>query len=309
MSEGSGSSHSRMTERPGGAANAEPLKSGRLFTRLRSMLGLRGEGDVRDAIEELIEERRDEPEASIDPDERELLKNILSLREVTVYDVMVPRAHIIAVPVTTPFADLVALMATDSHSRMPVYREKLDDVVGMVHIKDVLAAIHAGRSSGDLEALLRKVLFVPPTMRAFECLVQMRTNRIHLALVVDEYGGIDGLVTIEDVVEQIVGEIQDEHDDEEIMLVEPRPDGSLLVDAGLTLKELEQRIGDFLSEHEREEADTVGGLVATLLGKVPAVGESFTHGSGISFEVVDGDPRRIARLVLRNLPDREPADG
>jgi len=286
---------------------AEAPRAPRLFERLRSLFRARNGESLRETIEELIEDR-EEPEAPIDADERMLLKNILRLRDTTAHDVMVPRAHIVAVEIATSFEDLVKLMTEKAHSRLPVYRETLDDVLGMVHIKDVFAAEN-GVAPVKLEKLLRKVLFVPPSMRTLDLLLQMRAKRTHLALVVDEYGGIDGLVTIEDVVEEIVGEIEDEHDDVTAPTFERRPDGTILADAGTPIEELERVIGPILSDEEQDEVDTLAGLVTTLAGRVPGTGEVIHHPSGVEFEVLAGDARRVARLRLRNLPPAPPAHG
>jgi CBS domain containing-hemolysin-like protein len=271
---------------------------------LRSLRrGRNGESSLRHAIEELIEESEGESEeALISRDESSLLLNILKLRDLTAYDIMVPRADIAAVPNDITLDGLVHAIIDQGHSRYPVFRETLDDVVGMIHIKDVLAC-SSGDRPFDIAALLRKVLFVAPSMRALDLLLQMRMSRIHMALVVDEFGGIDGLVTIEDVVEEIVGEIEDEHDVAEGPKLIPRPDGTLIADARATIGEFEQRVGPVLTEEEREhDIDTLGGLVFSLTGRVPSRGELVTHPSGIAFEVLEADPRRIRRLRVRNLP-------
>jgi CBS domain containing-hemolysin-like protein len=290
---------------PAAAAGDTAAHPPRLMDRLRGLFRARNGASVRETLEELIEERV-EPEAPIDADERRLLKNILRMRDATVHDVMVPRAHIVAVEIGTSFGDLVKLMANEAHSRLPVYRETLDDVRGMVHLKDVFAAESDGVPM-KLEKLLRKVLFVPPSMGTLDLLLQMRTTRIHLALVVDEYGGIDGLVTIEDLVEEIVGEIEDEHDEVPAPAFERRPDGTILADAGTPIEELERAVGPVLTEDEQDEVDTLAGLVTTLAGRVPGTGEVIHHPSGIEFEVLAGDARRVARLRLRNLPPPAPS--
>ncbi len=276
---------------------SRPASSDGLFQRLRTLFGGRSES-VRETIEELIEatEQADEP---IGERERELLLNILRMRDTTVDDVMVPRGHIVAVEIGTPFGEVEALMAEAAHSRLPVFRDTLDDVVGMVHIKDVLAARKAPL---PLERLLRPTLFVPPSMPVLDLLIQMRAKRTHLALVVDEYGGIDGLVTIEDVVEQIVGEIEDEHDETPAPQLERRPDGSLVADAGTPLDDIETLVGRSLRDEDHEDVDTLAGLVSVLAGRVPEPGEVVFHASGIEFEVVAGDARRVERVRLRNLP-------
>jgi len=263
---------------------------------------------LRDALEELIEDSEPEGEsdpAAINSDERLLLQNILHLRDVTAYDVMVPRADITAVEISTPLPELIRMMTEQAHSRLPVYRESLDDVRGVVHIKDVLAQTLRA-DAFDLATILRKVLFVSPSMRVLDLLLEMRLTRVHMAMVVDEYGGIDGLVTIEDMIEAIVGDIQDEHDAEEPGMIE-RSDGSWLADARTDIEHFEDKVGEVLNEEEREaDIDTLGGLVVFLAGRVPARGEIVRHSSGLQFEVVDGDPRRVKRLRVRNLSRVEP---
>lgn len=267
----------------------------------RLVRGGNGETSIRETLEELIEER-EEAEVPINADERVLLENILSLEKVTVKDVMVARAEIIAVDASTPFTELIELMSRATHSRLPVYRETLDDIVGMVHIKDVLACLNRHEPVA-LTSIARKILFVSPSMRVLDLLLQMRMTHIHMALVVDEFGGIDGLATIEDLVEEIVGEIQDEHDVEIPTMIE-RPDGSIIASARTKIEEFEDRYGPVLTQEERDDdIDTLGGLVFTLIGRVPSRGEVICHPSGLEFEVTDADPRRIKRLRLSNLPN------
>jgi CBS domain containing-hemolysin-like protein len=269
---------------------------------LRGLLRSKDEDDsLRAALEELIEERARE-RAEVNPDERVLLTNILNLRDLTISDVMVPRADIVAVEVGTPLAELVALMSKEAHSRIPVYRKSLDDVVGMVHIKDVLGWTGT-KAAFELSRILRKVLFAAPSMRVLDLLLEMRLTRVHMALVVDEYGGVDGLATIEDLVEEIVGEIEDEHDTDEVPVMIERPDGSIDASARTTTVEFEARAGPVLTPEERsEDIDTLGGLVFALAGRVPQRGELVAHSSGVEFEVLDADPRRVRRLRVRNLP-------
>ncbi|WP_316975900.1 hemolysin family protein [Shumkonia mesophila] len=259
----------------------------------------RRNGDIsaRDTLEELIEER-EEAEMPINADERRLLANILDLRDRDVRDVMVPRADIVAVEMETPYEDLIQLMIREEHSRIPVYHETLDDARGMVHIKDVVAW-HGREAEFSLAQTMRPVLFVSPFMRVPDLLLEMRVKRCHMALVVDEFGGIDGLLTIEDLVEEIVGEIEDEHDiHDEPALIE-RAGGILDAEARVSLEDLEKLVGPFVSEEEREEVDTIGGLVFALAGRVPMRGELIGHPSGIEFEVVEADPRRVKRVRVR----------
>lgn len=286
--------------RENGADDIPPLLS--LLRRL--LPGRRSEDPVREAIEELMDDRN-ESETSIDAHERLLLGNILHLRDVTAYDIMIPRADIAALEAETPLREVADLVARCGHSRLPVYRETLDDVIGMVHIKDVLPVIAKGRDIG-LKHLTRRVLFVSPAIRVLDLLLDMRLKRTHMALVVDEYGGIDGLVTIEDLVEQIVGEIEDEHDDDsEPEMVLEKDTNTLTADARVALEDFEERFGTCFSEEDKEDTDTLGGLVFRLTGRVPLRGELITHDSGIEFEVLDADPRRIRRLRLHNLPNHD----
>jgi CBS domain containing-hemolysin-like protein len=274
-----------------------------LRTWFRGLRRGKASESVRETLEELIEER-DDAEIPIDEHERRLLGNILQLRDVTAYDVMVPRADIQAVAAKTTLDGLIEIINTTGHSRYPVFRGTLDDAIGMVHIKDVLMQVASGKPFA-LQRILRKVLFVSPSIRLLDLLLEMRLKRTHMALVVDEYGGIDGLLTIEDVVEQIVGEIEDEHDhDHEPDYVE-RPDGVIEADGRLPLEEFEARVGPLVDEEDREDIDTLGGLVFFLAGRVPSRGELINHASGLEFEVVDADPRRIKRLRVRNVPKPE----
>jgi len=262
----------------------------------------RGE-DLRDTLEEIIE-AADSGRDDLAPDERRLVRNILRLHAITAADVMVPRADIVAVEVSTPLARLIDLVKREYHSRFPVYRDALDEIVGMVHVKDLIA--HWSQRRGfTIEKVLRKVLFAAPSMPVLDLLKEMRITRIHLALVVDEYGGVDGLVTIENLVEEIVGEIDDEHDEEAPpSMVEEAP-GTALADGRVKIEDFEQRFGKFLDDDERAEVDTLGGLVFYLANRVPSRGELIRHASGIEFEVVDADPRRVRLVRVRHLPLQE----
>ena len=276
-----------------------PLKD-RLKAWLRPLRHLRdGDGSARDTLEELIEER-EESEIPLDSDERRMLANILELRGSSVRDVMVPRADIVAVGADASLDDVIAIMTREGHSRLPMFRTTLDDTFGMVHIKDVIA--WKGSPEGfKLAQVLRKVLFVAPSMRVLELLLEMRVTGSHMALVVDEYGGVDGLVTIEDLVEEIVGEIADEHDRADEPRLVRRTDGTLDADARVTVEALEAIAGPLLAEDEREDIDTVGGLVAAVAGRVPIRGEIVRHPSGLEFEVIDADPRRVKRVRVRGV--------
>ncbi|MDR6293730.1 MULTISPECIES: hemolysin family protein [Inquilinus] len=272
---------------------------------LRSLLRGKSEDAWRETIEELIEDGEEgEDDASVARHERVLLGNILRLRGRTAIDVMVPRADIVGVEVDTPLPGVLDILAREAHSRMPVYRDNLDDALGMIHVKDVVSALSRARGGdGDapksLTEILRPVQIVAPSMPVLDLLLQMREKRQHMALVIDEFGGIDGLITIEDLVEEIVGEIEDEHDiDEPPQLVE-KPDGTLIADARLPIEAFEAKVGAVLEEDERDDIDTLGGLVFALAGRIPARGELLTHPKGFEFEVIDADPRRIKRLRIR----------
>ncbi len=276
-----------------------------MIRRLRGLFSKREES-LRDRVEELIEA----PDAlatdgrTLDPHERSLLSNVLKLRGATAYDVMLPRADIIALPVDLTLDQAVAAIQREGHSRYPVYQNQLDDVLGMVHIKDIIAAV--GRQAPfSLRAILRKPLLVVPSVPVLDLLLRMREARMHMALVVDEYGGIDGLITIEDLVETIVGDIADEHDEVGAPMITERGEGVLEMDARTEIESFEARMGSILTEEERHaDIDTVGGLVLTMAGRVPARGEIFTHASGLEFRVLDADARRIRRLRVRR-----PAEG
>ena len=278
-----------------------------LVDRLRSLIRPRAaESDLREAIEELIDDAPATPQ-EFDARERELLRNILKLREITAYDVMIPRADIVAVPHDVTLADLVQKLARESHSRMPVYRDTLDDIIGFIHIKDVIT-FWGGTKEFRLDDIVRRVLFVAPSMRLLDLMLEMRKTRIHLALVVDEYGGIDGLVSIEDLVEEIVGEIEDEHDVDEGPRLVKEAGGTFIVDARLPLGDFEETAGPVLTGEEREaDLDTLGGLVVSLAGRVPGRGEIIAHPAGFEFEVLDADPRRVKRLRVRRVAAPPPA--
>ena len=292
------------SEPPGSGVQPEHDRS---FARLRNFLRMirrpRNGESLRETLDEMIEEPAaadgDQP---LSGHERVLIGNILKVHDHTAADVMVPRVDIVALDIETPFAEVVECMVEQGHSRVPVYRETLDDVIGFIHVKDVLGPV-AERRQTKLPPMLRKVLFVAPSVPILDLLVQMRQARTHIAMVVDEFGGIDGLVTIEDLIEEIVGEIEDEHDEAEGPSMVERTDGSLIADARTPIEVLEEHQGTRLRPTgDQEEVDTLGGLVSSLAGRVPKRGEVFAHPSGIEFEVLDADPRRIKRLRVRSVP-------
>ena len=267
----------------------------------RSGRGRNGDGSLRESLSELIEESQDGREP-FNPEERLMLMNILKIHQLRVDDVMVPRADIVAIEGGAPLDKVVKVMREAFHSRLPVYQDTLDNVLGFVHIKDLLA-YWRGPDDFNLIDVVHDVLFVPPTMSVLDLLLRMRVGRIHMALVVDEFGGTDGLVTIEDLVEEIVGEIEDEHDQVEAPMIVDRPDGTLVADGRTDIDEFESLVGvDLLPEERDEDVDTLGGFVFSLVGRVPQRGELIAHPSGLEFEVLDADPRRVRRLRIRGLP-------
>lgn len=283
-----------------------PEKTPSLLRRLSLLL--RGDDtatQIRESLEEVIEES-DRQRPDLSAPERVMFANLLKFGELRVKDVMVPRADIVAVDEKTSLADLVLLFREAQHSRLPVYRETLDDPTGLVHLKNVLALLE---NDGEESFRLREqpiahirhdILFAPPSMPVVDLLLKMQTTHTHLALVIDEYGGTEGLVSIEDIIEEIVGDIADEHD-EEAPHARRLADGAFLADARIDLEDFKAETGIAfpLDEDTQEEIDTLGGLVVSLIGRVPQRGEIIAHPGGVEFEVLEADPRRVKRLRIR----------
>jgi CBS domain containing-hemolysin-like protein len=292
-----------------------------LMDRLRAIFGLSG-ASIRDDIEDALEDAS--VADTFSPQERTILKNVLGLHEVRVSDVMVPRADIISAPIDAPLGEVLAIFRTAGHSRLPVIGETLDDPRGMVHIRDFVDFVAANAETNDhkqadedsgagrsltidlnvsLEAtgIRRSVLYAPPSMPALDLLVKMQATRTHMALVIDEYGGTDGLVSIEDIVEMIVGDIEDEHDLDESPKIEAAGPDIFLADARVGLEEASEKTGlDLVGLGEREDVDTLGGLAAAFAGRVPIRGEVVASPDrAFEFDIVDADPRRVKRLRLR----------
>jgi CBS domain containing-hemolysin-like protein len=282
----------------------------RLWRGMRHLIfGDEAEPTLRDTIEEAIEEAEDaRPVAGdLSSSERQMLRNLLHFGDQTAGDICVTRGDIIAVPSDISFEQLVAAFADAGHSRLPVYGESLDEVVGMIHIKDVFVADFDPSRDRTVTALMREPLFVPESMGVIELLARMRAERTHLAIVVDEFGGTDGLVTIEDVVEEIVGDIEDEHDEAEAGMLTLLEDGLWEADARLELDELQDAVDARLKPDEDDEVDTVGGLTFLLAGRILQPGESVVHPSGWRLESVDADSRRIKRVRLHAPEGGAPA--
>jgi CBS domain containing-hemolysin-like protein len=283
--------------------------AGTFWRRLLSLLRGRNDESLRDSIEELLEEHADDSATPEETAERALLRNVLEVGELRVGEIRVPRTDIIAVPAEIEFDRLVKTLVDAEHSRLPIYRGTLDDVIGMIHVKDVLPYLSGARSNFSLEKVLRKLLVVPPSKPVLELLREMRDTRVHMAIVVDEYGGLDGLVTIEDLVEQIVGEIDDEHDVAAGGMLIQRADGVFEALGRCPIEDLEEKIGHALLDPEKDEdVDTVGGLIVSHLGRVPLRGEQIEHPAGLSFEVLEADPRRVKRVRIRTLVSQPSAD-
>jgi CBS domain containing-hemolysin-like protein len=290
------------------------------FDRLLQTFGLGEEPDLRELIEDALARSKSD---TLSPQERNMLRRILRFGALTVEDVMVPRADIVAVDDSVSIEDLMRVFREAEHSRVPVYRETLDDPRGMIHIRDLmswiteqangddglgLGKVDLKRRVGTIE-IARELIYVPPSMSVLDLLLKMQSSQLHLALVVDEYGGTDGLVSIEDLVEEIVGEIADEHDVEDEPLIHIDPRLGLVCDARTPVENLEEYLGiDLVSDEQEEDIDTLGGVVFSIAGRIPARGELVPHASGVEFEVLDADPRRIKKLRIHVPKDQEEAD-
>jgi CBS domain containing-hemolysin-like protein len=281
----------------------------RLWRGMRALIfGGEREPTLRDQIEDAIDEAEDGSPVTGDlsPQERVMLRNLLHFGDQTAGEIAVTRGDIVAVPDTIGFSELEATFAEAGHSRLPVYGESLDQVIGMVHIKDVFVASRDPSRDRSLNALLRTPLFVPESMGVLDLLARMRSERMHLAIIVDEFGGTEGLVTIEDVVEEIVGDIEDEHDEAETSRLVMLDDGLWEADARLELDELAEAVDARLAT-DADEVDTLGGLIFLLAGRIPAKGECVVHPTGWRLEAVDADPRRILRVRLHAPSTEKPS--
>jgi CBS domain containing-hemolysin-like protein len=295
--------------KPAPDANAVPTDTP-LVRSLRGMLrtfGIGGNGDasLEDDLRELIEQHPDG--AQMDTEERTLLLNLVKFGDLKVGDVMIPRADIVALDRKSEITDVIDIFQREFHSRIPIYRDALDHVIGMVHIKDLLK--YWGKADQfRLEDIVREVMFVPPSMPVADLLLNMRTRRLHMALVIDEYGGTDGLVTIEDLVESIVGDIEDEHDEDEVELIVEVSTDVLEVDGRAASVDVEAKLHvDLLPAEQDEDVETIAGVVASLAGRVPQRGEVISHPHGVEFQVLQADARRIRRLRITKVTPAEPA--
>lgn len=257
-----------------------------------------GEGSLRETLEELIEEE-EVTDTSLAPDEREMLTNILNLRDLIAKDIQIARAEIIAVPYDSSLEEVKTTFKTRNVQRLLVYRQTLDETLGYIHLRDILDAT---LKNFKLQEHLHKIEFISPSMRILDLLLKMRSTGEKIALVVDEYGGVDGLVTMDDLVEEIVGDIQDVAQMTSTLQYFRRADGVVVVDGRMDIEELEEKIGSLRTEEEKEEdIDTIGGLVLHLTDRIPQRGELITHPSGIEFEIIEADSRRIKRIGIHGL--------
>ncbi|WP_426438113.1 hemolysin family protein [Bradyrhizobium genosp. P] len=306
-----------------------PAAEGWLVRAIRTLFGWKA-GSVRDDLQVVLDASTPD-DVGFSAIERTMLRNILSLNERRIADVMIHRADIVAVKRDIALGELMSLFESAAHSRLVVYNETLDDPEGMVHIRDLLAFMTAKARIGDTtkarrkkpfpagldlravdlalplsEAhIIRKLLYIPPSMRAIDLLAQMQASRIHLALVVDEYGGTDGLVSIEDIVEQIVGEIDDEHDSDEPPSIVKQADNSFIADARASLDDVRSVIGeDFVTGEAGEEVETLGGYLVSFVGRLPVRGEVISGPGNFEIEVLDADPRRVKRLRVTTRKER-----
>ncbi len=297
------------------SAPGDSSQEGGLFRGLRALIfGSEAGETLRNRIEEVIAEHESDTDTplagDLAPIERQMLRNILHFGERDAGDVGVPRADIIALEENTPFAEVVALFAEAGHSRLPVYRERLDTVVGMVHVKDVFAILAKGEAPpATVAGLLRQPLYVPQSMGTLDLLARMQSSHTHLAIVLDEYSGTDGLVTIEDLMEEIVGEIEDEHDEAPEALIVPLDGGAWEADARAELEDAAELIDARLGDVD-EDVETLGGLAFVLAGHVPQAGDRLDHPSGWTLEIIGADTRRVSRLRLHPpvpVPEEEAA--
>ena len=254
------------------------------------------QGNLRESIQDAIEESSNDAGSNLTSKEKTILENILTINKLKAYDIMVPRADIICASHNASFDDLIKIINAESHSRIPIYRKDLDDVLGMIHIKDLIKLTSKEMQNNfDLKSLLKEVLFIPPSMPVLNILLKMQSTKLHMALVIDEHGGTDGLVTIEDLVEEIVGEIQDEHDNEEITEFKKINDTTFIADAKMELSEFQKKTGIIFNS---VTIDTLGGYVFSMINRVPQKGEIIKSDPAYTFEVLDADPRKIKILKI-----------
>ena len=256
-------------------------------------------GSLKENLETVLDTAKKDDE-NISKQERLMLLNVLKMDQIRSTDIMIPRADIGAVEVNDSFEKVLEVFIKESHSRVPVYEKNLDNIIGMIHIKDLVKYQNEGNfEQGFLKKIKREVIEIPPSMPVLDLLMKMQLTRLHMGIVIDEYGGTDGLVTIEDVIEEITGEIEDEHDEQNMpMLIKTSPN-SFEASARVEIEEFEKLSKiNFLKDYNNEDVDTLGGLVVAIAGRVPQRGEIIKHESGLTFEINDADPRRIKSIKI-----------
>lgn len=291
--------------RSASASRNEDDEPGRLWRSLKALVfGEAEDNSLRAQLEEVIDEHENDDDADkkggkdFSPVELEMLRNLLHFGDHRVDDIAVPRADIIAIEESAPFSEYVEIFSEHGHSRIPVFRDSLDTIIGMIHIKDIFALVaKGGTPPTDIIPYLRQPRFVPESMGVLDLLAEMRATRTHLAIIFDEYNGTEGLVTIEDIVEEIVGDIEDEHDDEPVQMLKPLDGGIWEADARAELDDVGEEIDPALAEID-EDVDTIGGLSFVLAGHIPKTGEMLEHPSGWQLEILEADDRRVTRLRL-----------
>ena len=272
-----------------------------LYSKIYSFFKPDGKENIKNVLEDLIEDNKNGTE-NIDDGTKNIFKNVINLSDKCIEDVMIPRADIDAADSDIKVNDLISFINKTKHSRIPVFEKNLDRIIGMIHIRDLFEKVSNNSRSKNSTKLqkkiIRKILFSSPSMKILDLLLKMRSEQIHMSIVVDEFGGTNGLVTIEDLVEEIVGEIKDEHDFEQIEEIKKISKKTYDVSARLSVEDLEKKIGVYFSDEEKEDIDTVGGLVFNLLGKIPSRGEVISHKSGLEFTIRDADTRKIKRILV-----------
>ena len=272
----------------------------KIYSSIISLFRSNQKEELKNVIENLIDENKSSTE-KIDDGTKNIFKNVINLNDKCIEDVMIPRADIDAVSSDIKIDKLITFINKTKHSRIPVFQDNLDKIIGMIHIRDLFEKVNNKKKKENLspsKTITRKILFSSPSMKILDLLLKMRSEQIHMSIVVDEFGGTNGLVTIEDLVEEIVGEIKDEHDFEEIEEIKKISKKTYDVSARLPVEDLEKKIGGYFTDEEKEDIDTVGGLVFNLLGKIPSRGEVINHKSGLEFTIRDADTRKIKRILV-----------
>ena len=288
--------------------------SSKMFSKIKSFFTRNSEEEkVLETIEEIMDERVERGDkVLVDPDEISLMKNLFRLKDIRAGEIRIPTIDITGISIDASYEELKRLMTEEKFTRLPVYEHTLDNIVGVIHVKDILCAMMEETEVTVKKLMTGSILFVPSSVRALDLLREMQAKKAQMAIIIDEYGGTDGLITLEDLLEEIVGEIEDEHDAlDEAPVLHKIGKNVIQADARILLKDLEKMIGPFMTKREKEEfVDSVGGLVFHLAGRLPRVGEKIEHSSGIVFQVVDVDARhvkkvKITRFQKRKKPEKE----